>query len=126
MWRDRNFDHREKAVQTLGTLEKVREDCLTKYSLQDPPNPAQGYYVNVYLVEKNESILPWNGSAVHTDPYGLPYVSLGVDHSCCDSPVVYHEGFHIFQWAGCKMTPGFVYGGNSRGRVHFIFFFGLQ
>ena len=84
----------------------------------NPPNPARGYYVNVYLIERQQNIVPSQATAVHTDPYNLPYVTLIVDVDCCDSDSVYHEGFHVFQWAGSQMTPGFDYRGSSMGWVH--------
>ena len=47
--------------------------------MADPPNPAAGHYYNVYLHHSGQDgdSLPQWGMGQGTDPYGLPFLTIG-------------------------------------------------
>ena len=63
----------------LDTLLTIREDCLTNLGMADPPNPAAGHFYNVYLHHSGQDgdSLPEWGMGQGTDPYGLPFLTIG-------------------------------------------------
>ena len=111
-WWDMKFDHSHEADVLLDTLLTIREDCLTNLGMADPPNPAAGHYYNVYLHHSGQDgdSLPQWGMGQGTDPYGLPFLTIG--YQGYDSDTVVHEGFHIFQYEA--NSPGFAYSGDSQ------------
>ena len=78
-WWDRQFDHSHEADVLLDTLLSIREDCLTNLGMADPPNPAAGHFYNVYLHHSGQDgdSLPEWGMGQGTDPYGLPFLTIG-------------------------------------------------
>ena len=48
--------------------------------MMDPPNPAAGHYYNVYLHhsgQDGDSLPDGWGMGQGTDPYGLPFLTIG-------------------------------------------------
>jgi len=84
--------------------------------MKDPPNPGSGFYYNVYIHHGDDDLFP-SGWAMGqgTDPFGFPYLTLhhsGIFGTAGGSQTLYHEGFHIFQYAA--NSPGFAYAGDSQ------------
>lgn len=96
----------------VNTLISIRRDCLDNLEMMDPPNPAAGHYYNVYLHhsgQDGDSLPDGWGMGQGTDPYGLPFLTIG--YQGYKSNTVVHEGFHIFQYSAT--SPGFAYSGDS-------------
>jgi len=112
IWWDPRFDHTTDAPILFEILEDIREDCLNNLSMQDPPNPAAGYYYNVYIHHGADDLLPdeW-GNGQGTDQFGQPFLALPAGLHL-DLSNVLHEGFHVFQYS--SDSPGFVYDGDSQ------------
>jgi hypothetical protein len=105
------FDHGADAQSIFETLSMVQDDCLTNLGMADPPNPAAGFFYNVYIHHGKDDLLPENWPfGQSTDQYGLPFVTMpnGYEHSVD----IYHEGFHIFQYMAT--SPSFAYSGDSQ------------
>ena len=115
IWWDPKFDHSKDAENLLNWLIEIREDCVNNLDMMDPPNPAAGYYYNVYIHHGKDDLLPeWWGNGQGTDKYGMPYLGLPYGaHK--DYGNVLHEGFHIFQYSA--NSPGFSYSGDSQWYV---------
>ena len=83
--------------------------------MSDPPNPSNGFFYNVYIHhdqdQGDQDLFP-NGWAYGqgTDPFGLPFLT--VPYGGIYSKTLYHEGFHIFQYA--SNSPGFAYSGDTQ------------
>ncbi|MEO0571601.1 MAG: DUF6055 domain-containing protein [Bacteroidota bacterium] len=116
IWWSPDFDHSSDTAQMFEYLKKVRQDCLTIYGLEDPPNPQNGFYYNVYIHHGlDETVLPtyW-GNGQGTDTYGMPFLTL--PHTAnVDYANLSHEGFHIFQYNA--NSSGFEYSGDSQWYV---------
>lgn len=110
VWWDANFDHYEDAGEVIDDLMFIRDICLNENGLQDPPNPGQGYYYNVYMHHPDDIFSPkgW-GNGQGTDKYSLPY--LAIPHFNANFGNLLHEGFHIFQYS--SNSPGFDYSGDK-------------
>ena len=110
VWWDRKYNHQEDARGLIDKLVTVRRDCLDNLGMADPPNPAQGYFFNVYLHHGKDDLFPegW-AMGVGMDKWGLRYLTVG--HGSEESLTIYHEGFHIFQIS--RTSPGFAYSGDS-------------
>lgn len=111
VWWDNNWGFQEDAELLLSNMENYRDVCLNDLGMQDPPNPIDGYYYNVYL-HQNGDIFPndW-GNGQGTDTNGYPYLTLPIGaHN--DWINVGHETFHVFQYSG--NSPGFSYSGDSQ------------
>lgn len=55
---------------------------------QDPPNPPAGYYYNVYLHhsgQDGDSLPAGWAMGQGTDPYGFPFLTIGIDDSVVSS-----------------------------------------
>lgn len=112
IWWYPQFDHAEDAVQMFAQLQQIRRDCLDNLGMMDPPNPAAGFYYNVYIHHGAEDDFPegWaNGQG--TDSFGMPFLTLP-QGAHTDVANLYHEGFHIFQYQA--NAPGFAYAGDSQ------------
>ncbi len=111
VWWDNNWDRQAEAELLLSYMNNYRDVCLNDLAMQDPPNPTDGYYYNVYLHQSGD-IFPdeWaNGQG--TDTNGYPYLTLPIGaHN--DWINVGHETFHVFQYSGT--SPGFEYSGDSQ------------
>lgn len=111
VWWDPLFDHGADSQPLFETLSMIRDDCLTNLGMADPPNPAAGFYYNVYIHHGQDDQFP-EGWALGqgTDPYGLPFLT--VPHGYVRHQSIYHEGFHIFQYMAT--SPGFAYSADSQ------------
>jgi len=112
IWWDPRFDHDGDTELMFRLLNAIREDCLDNLGLEDPPNPAAGYFYNVYIHHGEDDGFPngW-GNGQGTDLYGMPFLTLP-DGAHIDEANLYHEGFHIFQYSA--NAPGFEYRGDSQ------------
>ncbi|MFQ6609280.1 MAG: hypothetical protein ACE5D7_00630 [Fidelibacterota bacterium] len=111
IWWDANWDLGSDAAQLAPVLTEIRNICLTQLGMEDPPNPIDGFYYNVYIGNFDQDLFP-DGWAVGqgTDSFGYPYLTLAIGAHL--EPIYqYHEGFHIFQYNG--NAPGFNYSGDS-------------
>ena len=80
VWWDKKFDHSMEADVMVDKLITVRRDCLDNLGMQDPPNPAAGHYYNVYLHhsgQDGDSLPSGWGMGQGTDPFGLPFLTIG-------------------------------------------------
>ena len=80
VWWDKKFDHNMEADVMVNTLISIRRDCLDNLKMMDPPNPAAGHYYNVYLHhsgQDGDSLPDGWGMGQGTDPYGLPFLTIG-------------------------------------------------
>lgn len=112
IWWDPRFDHAADAVAMFDQLHRIRRECLDELGMADPPNPAAGYYYNVYIHHGEDDDFPaeWvNGQG--TDRFGMPYLALP-NGAHIEEANLYHEGFHIFQYEAT--SPGFEYRGDSQ------------
>jgi hypothetical protein len=106
--RDLSADARVVLDRFLG----VRAEAL-QLGLKDPPNPAAGSYVNIYLHVPgggNDNYPDSWANGVGTDGNGLPYLTLPVGFHL-DHTNHRHEGLHLFQFT--RNSPGFAYGGDA-------------
>ena len=95
----------------LNNFDSLRCDSLENFGLQDPPTPAAGRYVNIYLHDGDDDPFPaWWGNGVGTNRDGFPFMTLPVGAHRNDLNT-FHEGFHIFQHTA--NSPGFEYRGDS-------------
>lgn len=102
----------------LDRLIGIREEALDVGWL-DPPNPAFGTYVNIYLHvpgSGNDNWPDFFGNGVGTDSNGVPFMSLPayspgagfhLDHSN-----IRHEACHVFQYT--NSSTGYDYFGDAR------------
>lgn len=111
VWWDNNWDYSNDAQLLLDHMESYRDVCLNELELQDPPNPVDGYYYNVYLHRSDDLFPSWWGNGQGTDSNGYPYLTLPIGaHN--DWVNVAHETFHVFQYS--SNSPGYAYSGDSQ------------
>lgn len=112
IWWYPQFDHADDAQWLFGQLNDIRCRSLTELAMQDPPNPGNGVYYNVYLHHGAEDDFPegW-GNGQGTDSFGNPFLTLP-DGAHLDEGNIGHEGFHVFQYSA--NSPGFAYSGDSQ------------
>lgn len=111
VWWDNNWDYSADAQLLLDHMEPYRDVCLNDLELQDPPNPMDGYYYNVYLHRSDDLFPSWWGNGQGTDSNGYPYLTLPIGaHN--DWVNVAHETFHVFQYS--SNSPGYAYSGDSQ------------
>lgn len=113
VWWDPKFDHAADADFILKELNAVRADTIYNYGMQDPPNPAQGFYYNVYIHHNGEDIhFPSQNWALGqgTNVEGRPFLTLP-NGGHLDVTNLRHEGFHVFQYLA--NSNGFAYAGDS-------------
>ncbi|PKA84403.1 putative secreted protein (Por secretion system target) [Ulvibacter sp. MAR_2010_11] len=111
VWWDNNWDYSADAQALLDHMEAYRDVCLNDLELQDPPNPVDGYYYNVYLHRPDDLFPAWWSNGQGTDSNGYPYLTLPIGaHN--DWVNVAHETFHVFQYSA--NSPGFAYAGDSQ------------
>ena len=115
IWWYPEFDHAEEAVALGEQLQDIRARCLTELGMADPPNPAAGFYYNVYIHHGSDDAFPegW-GNGQGTDEFGMPYLTLP-NGAHTDRGNVFHEGFHVFQYEAT--APGFEYANDSQWYV---------
>jgi len=111
IWWDNNSDFSDDADIMLDKMLGYRENCLNDLNMQDPPNPQNGYFYNVYIHNGNDIFPDWWGNGQGTDINGMPYLTLPVG-AHTDWVNVAHETFHIFQYNA--NAPGFSYSGDSQ------------
>jgi len=115
VWWEPQFDHADDAQLITTQLKAIRRDCLDNLGMLDPPNPAAGYYYNVYIHHgENDSFPEGWGNGQGTDSNGMPFLTLP-DGAHVSESNLYHEGFHIFQYSA--NSPGFAYSGDSQWYV---------
>lgn len=104
VWWDNRNDLSQEAAMLLDSMANYRELCLGSFGLQDPPNPQDGFYFNVYLHEQGDVFPDGWSCGVGTDSYGYPYMTLpiGVLNNWV---TISHESFHVFQYS--SDAPGF-------------------
>ncbi|MFT6806940.1 MAG: hypothetical protein ACJA01_000158 [Saprospiraceae bacterium] len=112
IWWDPAFDHAADAHILFQRLSDMREDCLNNLNMQDPPNPAAGYFYNIYIHHGANDQFPagW-GNGQGTDMFAQPFLTLPTD-IVLDFTNTLHEGFHVFQYS--SNSPGFAYAGDSQ------------
>lgn len=111
IWWDAEYEYTSDAQELLEVMMGIRQVCLEELAMEDPPNPTDGYFYNIYIGNWLEDLFP-DGWAVGqgTDSYGYPYLTLAIGAHL--EPIYqYHEGFHIFQYNA--NSPGFSYSGYS-------------
>lgn len=111
IWWDNTWDYSADAQLMLDRMNPYRDVCLNDLDMQDPPNPVDGYYYNVYL-HRPDDIFPngW-GNGQGTDSNGYPFLTIPVG-AHLDWVNMAHETFHIFQYS--SNSPGFSYSGDSQ------------
>jgi len=112
IWWYPQFDHEQDVEWMFAQLNDVRCRSLQDLAMQDPPNPGNGVYYNVYIHHGEDDAFPteWaNGQG--TDSFGNPYLSLP-NGAHLEAANVNHEGFHVFQYSAD--SPGFAYAGDSQ------------
>ncbi len=111
VWWDNDWDYEADATVLLDYMNVYRDVCLDELNMQDPPNPIDGYYYNVYLHQSGDIFPNGWGNGQGTDSNGYPYLTLPIGaHN--DWINVAHETFHVFQYSG--NSPGFDYSGDSQ------------
>jgi hypothetical protein len=111
VWWDNQWDYSTDAEALLDIMNDYRDVCLGELEMQDPPNPTDGYYYNVYLHRSDDLFPSWWGNGQGTDVNGYPYLTLPIGaHN--DWVNVAHETFHVFQYS--SNSPGFAYSGDSQ------------
>ncbi len=111
VWWDNDFDLEEEASLMLDSMMVYRQSCLNELNMEDPPNPQDGYYYNVYIHTSGDIFPDGWGNGQGTDPNGYPYLTLPIG-AHLDWVNVAHETFHIFQYSA--NSPGFAYSGDSQ------------
>lgn len=117
IWWDKDFD-KPNGVETVFTwLKQVRNECINDLGMMDPPNPAAGFYYNVYIHYPGEDGCQGCGNAQGTDIYGMPNLGFPVGLHLNYRNVL-HEAFHVFQYVALSpqfepTTPGFANEGDS-------------
>ena len=112
IWWYPRFDHEADSEWLFDRLDDVRCRSLTDLAMEDPPNPANGVFYNVYIHHGDQDGFPngWaNGQG--TDAFGNPFLTLP-NGAHLDEGNVDHEGFHVFQYS--SDSPGFAYAGDSQ------------
>jgi hypothetical protein len=105
-WWDDSNDLSEEAAVLLDSMTAYRAECLDSLEMQDPPNPQDGYYYNIYIHEPGDVFPDGWGCGQGTDMYGYPYLTLPVGTVCGEDWItISHEAFHVFQYSG--NAPGF-------------------
>ncbi|MFT4537448.1 MAG: hypothetical protein ACI9P5_004833 [Saprospiraceae bacterium] len=115
VWWDSDFNYSAQADVLLDSMISYQNTCLNSLSMEDPPNPTDGYFYNVYIHvpgDADDIFLPngWaNGQG--TDFNGYPFLTLpgGI---LSDFSNTAHETFHVFQYSA--NAPGFEYYGDSQ------------
>ena len=87
------------------TLISVRDDCLNNMGMKDPPNPGSGFYYNVFIWHRGDIFPEGWGNGQGTDQFGFPFMS--IYFSWNPNSVLYHEGFHIYQYV--SNSPGNIF-----------------
>ncbi len=104
VWWDNSNDLTQEANILLDSMAVYRDACLGSLKMQDPPNPQDGFFFNVYLHEPGDVFPDGWACGVGTDCYGYPYMTLPIG-ILEDWITISHESFHVFQYS-CD-SPGF-------------------
>ncbi|MBN1435381.1 hypothetical protein JW921_11510, partial [Candidatus Fermentibacterales bacterium] len=106
VWWDKGNDLSARAAALLDSMAAYRQYCLDSLDMQDPPNPGDGYYYNVYIHETGDVFPDGWACGQGTDMYGYPYMTLPIGTVLGgDWMTISHEAFHVFQYSGD--APGF-------------------
>jgi len=111
VWWDNDNDYTAEVDILLDQMIAFKTTCLNDLNMQNPPNPTDGYYYNVYIHDDGGfyDTLGW-GNGVGTDSNGYPYYTLPYP-AITDLVNLAHETFHAFQYSANSI--GFEYQGNS-------------
>ena len=115
VWWDSSYNYASQVNVLLDSMMAYRNDCLSNLGMEDPPNPQNGYYYNVYIHtpgDTSDFFYPYNwANGQGTDQNGYPFLTLpnGVLQDWINNS---HETFHIFQYSG--NSPGYAYSGSSQ------------
>ena len=73
VWWDKDYDYGDQVDVLLDTMISYRNLCLGELAMEDPPNPLDGYYYNVYIHSNGYfSTYNWgNGQGTDVDPLRL-------------------------------------------------------
>ncbi len=104
VWWDNKNDLSQEAQVLLDSLNGYRETILTTMDMQDPPNPQDGYFFNVYLHEQGDVFPDEWACGLRTDNFGYPYMIFPI-FTLGDWVTLSHEAFHVFQYN--SDAPGF-------------------
>lgn len=112
VWWDNDNDYTVEVDVLLDQMIGYKDICLNQLEMQNPPNPIDGYYFNVYIHDDG-GYYDGNGwgNGVGTDSNGYPFFTLPYG-AITDLVNVSHETFHIFQYN--SNSPGFDYAGDSQ------------
>lgn len=112
VWWDNDFDYTNEVDALLDQMIAYKAICINQLNMQNPPNPIDGYYFNVYL-HGDGGYFDTNGwgNGVGTDSNGYPFFTLPYG-SINDLINLSHETFHIFQYNAT--SSGFAYAGDSQ------------
>lgn len=111
VWWQNDRDFSAAASELLDTMMVLRELCLNEYRMQDPPNPRDGFFYNIYIHRGDDQFPEQWGNGQGTDANRYPYLTL--PHGVLgDWQTIRHETFHIFQYSA--NSPGFAYAGDSQ------------
>jgi hypothetical protein len=112
VWWDNDFDYTAEADVLLDQMIAYKSICLNELNMENPPNPIDGFYFNVYLHDDGGFYDSNNwGNGIGTDSNGYPFFTLPYG-SINDLVNLSHETFHIFQYN--SNSSGFVYSGDSQ------------
>ena len=104
VWWDNKNDLSQEASLLLDTMMTYRDISLDTMEMQDPPNPEDGFFFNVYLHETGDVFPEGWACGVGTDTFGYPYMTLPIG-VLSDWVTISHETFHVFQYN--SDAPGF-------------------
>ena len=104
VWWDSKNDLTQEAYILLDSMMAYGDICLNNLEMQNPPNPQNGFYFNVYLHEPGDVFPDGWACGVGTDSYGYPYMTLPIG-ILGDWVTISHETFHVYQYN--SDAPGF-------------------
>ncbi len=111
VWWDNTWNNTAAAEVLLDSMTNYRKYCLDDLYMQDPPNPEDGYYYNVYLHQPGDLFPDGWALGQGTDINGYPFLTIPVG-TLNDWVSIAHETFHIFQYN--SNSNGFSYSGDSQ------------
>lgn len=111
VWWDNMQDLSTEADVMLDSMIVYRSCCLEELWMEDPPNPMDGYFYNVYLHQGGDIFPDGWAMGQGTDVNGYPFLTMPVGAQT-NYTNLSHETFHIFQYS--SNAPGFSYSGDSQ------------
>ncbi len=111
VWWDKQANYSADAAVLLDSMTIYRDYCLNILAMQDPPNPGNGCFYNIYLHTPTDIFPNTWAMGQGTDSLGNPYLAIPIGQQN-NWLGVSHETFHVFQYSAT--APGFAYGGDSQ------------